>query len=139
MQNKINEFVGKKFIFSTLKYTVLEAKIVNDKAALKTDRRTFVFLESELDVFMTKIKFLEHNTLVKNKDAFVVQSSPLQVEIIAAESNAQKVSNKLMEIFDTLSDNPTDLCFKKAAAMVNVSNSIVNIQMAQIKFSSLKR
>jgi hypothetical protein len=32
--------------------------------------------------------------------------------VIAAENNAVKVSNKLMEIFDVISSNPTDEVYK---------------------------
>lgn len=157
MQNKLNQFIGKKFIFSTLKYKVLEVKIVNQKAAIKTDRRTFVFLESELDDFIEAIRFfevedsklndvvvtspLEVQRIWSSEDEIgkAVQSSPLQAEIVIAESNAQKVSNKLMEVFETLAESPSEETYKKAAAMVNVSNSIVAVQMAQIKFLSLKK
>lgn len=157
MLSKLNQFVGEIFIFSTIKYTVLEVKIVNQKAIIKTDRRTFAFLERELDDFIETIKFLdvEHSKnsatpgekslevqniwSLENEGKKAVQSSPLQVEIIVAESNAQKVSSKLMEVFDSLSESPTEETYKKAAAMVNVSNSIVAVQMAQIKFLSLKK
>ena len=157
MQNKLNQFIGERFIFSTLEYKVLEVKIVNQKAAIKTDRRTFVFLESELDDFMENIKFvdvenfskkvsgpqkeLQVQTIWSQEDhaTEVIKSSPLQAEIVVAESNAQKVSNKLMEVFDSLSETPTEETYKKAAAMVNVSNSIVAVQMAQIRFLSLKK
>jgi len=157
MQNKLNQFVGETFIFSTLKYKVVEVKIVNQKAIIKTDRRTFAFLENELDDFMESIKFLdvensknigvsvEKSLEVQNiwsSDNEVkkaVQSSPLQAEIIVAESNAHKVSCKLMDVFNSLSESPTEETYKKAAAMVNVSNSIVAVQMAQIKFLSLKK
>lgn len=157
MQNKLNQFVGERFSYNTLIYKVLEVKIVNQKATIKTDRRTFVFLESELNDFMEVIKFLEVdisrlNSVVVTSPLEVqkiwssedeigkaVQSSPLQAEIVIAESNAQKVSNKLMEVFETLAESPTEETYKKAAAMVNVSNSIVAVQMAQIKFLSLKK
>lgn len=157
MQNKLNQFVGERFIFSTLEYKVLEVKIVNQKATIKTDRRTFVFLESELDDFMEVIKFVDVENFSKKsiepKKELHVQTiwsqeqniqqvakySPLQAEIVVAESNAQKVSNKLMEVFNLLADSPTEETYKKASAMVNLSNSIVNVQMAQIKFLSLKK
>lgn len=157
MQNKLNQFIGERFIFSTLEYKVLEVKIVNQKATIKTDRRTFVFLESELNEFMEVIKFIDVENFSKKsidpkKEPHVqtiwsqeqnipqvVKTSALQAEIVVAESNSQKVSNKLMEVFDSLADNPTEETYKKASAMVNVSNSIVAVQMAQIKFLSLKK
>jgi 5,10-methylenetetrahydrofolate reductase len=59
-------------------------------------------------------------------------------EIVVAESNAAKVSNKLMEMFEQLADKPTKETYEQATAMVSMANSIVNVQMAQIKFYRLK-
>ena len=157
MQNKLNQFVGVIFSYNTLIYKVLEVKIVNQKATIKTDRRTFVFLESELDDFIEAIKFLEVKTSKltdgsvekslevqkiwssENEGSKEVQLSPLQAEIIVAESNSSKVNAKLMDMFDLLSKKPTEMTFKQASAMVNVSNAIVSVQMAQFKFLSLKK
>lgn len=157
MQNKLNQFLGVRFSYNTLIYKVLEVKIVNQKATIKTDRRTFVFLESELDDFIEAIKFLEVKTSKltdgsvekslevqkiwssENEGSKEVQLSPLQAEIIVAESNSSKVNAKLMDMFDLLSKKPTEMTFKQASAMVNVSNAIVSVQMAQFKFLSLKK
>lgn len=157
MQNKLNQFVGVRFSYNTLIYKVLEVKIVNQKATIKTDRRTFVFLERELDDFTQAIKFLEVKTSKltdgsvekslevqkiwssENEGEKEVQLSPLQAEIIVAESNSSKVNAKLMDMFDLLSKKPTEMTFKQASAMVNVSNAIVSVQMAQFKFLSLKK
>jgi gamma-glutamyl:cysteine ligase YbdK (ATP-grasp superfamily) len=59
-------------------------------------------------------------------------------EIVVAESNAAKVSNKLMEMFEQLAGKPTKETYEQATAMVSMANSIVNVQMAQIKFYRLK-
>lgn len=155
MQNHLNKIAGKTFRYCGQLYKVGETKMVNHKAVIKTDRQTFVKTESELSEFMEDIEFVDAKAfdnvqkfpeggIVPGKEwkpsnEIVLKSSPLQSEIWTAESNAAKVSNKLMEVFNSLADNPTEETFKKAAAMVNVSNSIVNIQMAQIKFLSLKK
>jgi hypothetical protein len=148
MQNLLNKLNGKSFKYCGKTYTVKETKIVNQKAVILTDGQSFVKTNSELEAFMEdieiiKIQQFKDGGLVPKSYVHVseiaVQKSPLQAEIIVAESNAQKVSNKLMEVFETLSNNPTEDTYKKAAAMVNVSNSIINVQMAQIKFLSLKR
>ena len=150
MQNRIDSLVGRSFIFSTLKYKVKKAKIINGNAVIITDRKPFNFYPAEFNDWYRNIQICEDS-----EDKIMVPSkvinewippvkienvpSPLQVEIVVAESNAQKVSNKLMEVFETLAESPTEETYKKAAAMVNVSNSIVAVQMAQIKFLSLKK
>lgn len=160
MQNTINKLNGKSFRYCGKVYTVKSTKIVSYKAVIMTDSSSFVKTESELSAFMDDIEFVKKEDFKVDKSFVstlnpvltaeiqkakeVINSipekiSPLQVEIIAAETATQKVSNKLMEVFESLCDNPTDDTYKKAAAMVNVSNSIVNIQMAQIKYLSLKK
>lgn len=160
MQNTINKLNGKSFRYCGKVYTVKSTKIVNYKAVIMTDSSSFVKTESELSAFMDDIEFVKKDDLKVDKsfvstlnpvltakiqkakevnNSLPEKISPLQVEIIAAETATQKVSNKLMEVFESLCDNPTDDTYKKAAAMVNVSNSIVNIQMAQIKYLSLKK
>lgn len=148
MQNLLNKLSGKAFKYCGKTYTVKETKIVNQRAVILTDGQSFVKINSELEAFMDDIeivKIKKANSIAAAAKSFnqpaevVVKSSPLQAEIVVAESNAQKVSNKLMEVFDMLSDAPTEETYKKAQAMVNVSNSIVAVQMAQIKFLSLKK
>jgi hypothetical protein len=43
-----------------------------------------------------------------------------------------------MEMFEQLADKPTKETYEQATAMVSMANSIVNVQMAQIKFYRLK-
>jgi hypothetical protein len=155
MQNHLNKLNGKTFRYCGMLYKVLDTKIVNYKAVIKTDRQTFVKTESELNAFVDDIEFVKEKLVSpaeklveaimspkkegEESEVFVSKSSVLQAEIIVAESNAQKVTNKLMDVFNELSSNPTDETYKKAQAMVNVSNSIVNLQIAQIKFLMLKK
>jgi hypothetical protein len=143
MQNLLNKLNGKSFKYCGKTYTVKNTKIVNQKGVVLTDSQSFVKTTSELEAFMEDIEFvkLDKKDLLEfiPSNELVAKSSPLQAEIVVAESNAQKVSNKLMEVFNSLADNPSEDTYKKAAAMVNVSNSIVAVQMAQIKFLSLKK
>jgi hypothetical protein len=143
MQNLLNKLNGKSFKYCGKTYTVKNTKIVNQKGVVLTDSQSFVKTNSELEAFMEDIEFvkLDKKDLLEfiPSSELVAKSSPLQAEILVAESNAQKVSNKLMEVFNSLADNPSEDTYKKAAAMVNVSNSIVAVQMAQIKFLSLKK
>lgn len=148
MQKNLNKFNGKAFCYCGKVYVVKNTKIVNYKAVILTDAQSFVKTESELDAFIDDIEFvsLKKNDISAPKsivDMAIIKSTPvknnaLQAEIISAESNSQKVSNKLMKMFDLISDSPTEETYKQAEAMVKISNSIVNIQTAQMKFLSLK-
>jgi hypothetical protein len=144
-------FIGERFIFSTLEYKVQEVKIVNYKAVIKTDRRTFCFLESELDDFMGAIKFVDVESFPSKMqlDAPVLEVQKIWEEnelvpqheavLLDEPSNAHKVSSKLMDVFNDLLDNPSEEVYKKASAMVNVGNSIVNAELAHWKLLTLKR
>jgi hypothetical protein len=152
MQNLLNKIEGKSFKLNGKIFTVRETKIVNQKGVILTDGSSFVKTKSEMEAFLDEIEIIEvlpvksfisggftgGDKYIPSSEV-VVKSSLLQAEIILAESNASKVSNKLMEVFNLLADSPTEETYKKASAMVNVSNSIVNVQMAQIKFLSLKK
>lgn len=147
MQESLNKLIGKSFKYYGKNYVVKSAKIISHNAVISTDSHTFVKTESELEAFMNDVEFFSiKQEVIKNKTFLVPKTesveivpSVLNTGIITAESNAQKVSNKLMDIFEALSESPTEETYRKAAAMVNVSNSIVNVQMAQIKLLSLKK
>jgi hypothetical protein len=148
MQNELNKLNGKSFKYCGKIYTVKETKIVNGKAAILTNGQTFIKSEVQLKAFIEDIEFVKKETIADDSSetkaisAMQLLKQDIKVfnaEVLAAETVAQKLSNKLMEVFDSLSDKPDEATYKKASAMVQVSNSIVNIQVAQIKFLSLKK
>ena len=151
MQSKLNQFKGERFIFSTLEYKVQEVKIVNHKGVIKTDRRTFCFLESELDDFMENVRFIDGESFPsKTQSIFPVPDvreiwnknesvSRHNAVVLAEPTNAQKVSTKLMEVFNDLAASPSEEVYKKATAMVNVGNSIINAEIAHLKLLTLKK
>jgi hypothetical protein len=151
MQSKLNELVDVEFLFSTLIYKVKKVKEVNGKAVIETNRRTFCFLPSELDEWIKNIKILDA-TEVKNKKREVVPApevkvytkevvlvpTALQTEIIKTNELSRRITAKLEDVFNELADGPSDEIYKKAAAMVNTSNAIMNMQVANYKFLTLK-
>lgn len=152
MRSHLNKLSGKCFKYCGINYDVVEVKVVNYKAVIKTNRQIFVKTETEMNAFMDDIEILGKVGAVdvvlstqtakeEWKPAKVVSEAVavFNTEIVAAESAAQKLSNMLMEMFESLAGSPSEDDYKKASAMVNVSNSIVNVQMAQIKFLSLKK
>lgn len=151
MQSILNELVDVEFIFSTLTYKVKKVKEVNGKAVIETDRRTFCFLPSELGDWMANIKILDATDVKKKKREVVpapevkvytkeVVNVPtaLQNEIIKTNELSRRITDKLEAVFNELSDAPGEETYKKAAAMVNASNAIMNMQVANYKFLTLK-
>jgi len=150
MQNKLNQLMNKRFLFENKQFEVLETKIVNYKATILTDRRTFVFFEKELDAFMddiefvkgdkvsfvpakkdidTKTSFLNDNTAKESHDVEIMQSADVQAKMI----------DKLMAVFDEISKNPTEETYKRAKAMVDVSGAVVNVQVLQLRLKMLTK
>ncbi len=156
MQNLLNKFSGKSFKYCGRVYTVNNTKIVNQKAVILTNIQTFSKTLSELEAFIENIVFVKVDKTLpvvnkvvaaaappkeewKPSKEMVAQLTPHIAEIVAAETTAERLSSKLMDVFEELSLNPSETAFKKATAMVGVSNSIINIQLTQMKFWALKK
>jgi hypothetical protein len=87
MELIVSQFVDSIFSYEGKQHKVKSASVVNNRLVVKTDRQTFVKLESEID---------------------------------------------------EISSNPSEEMYKKASAMVAASNAIVNVQLANYKYLTLK-
>jgi hypothetical protein len=91
--------------------TLYRTKIVNGVAVVRTDRQTFSFVPSISEIFFGKDRCLSllNSANVTRKEWIPPQcdSKHLKLRRSAAENNAV-MSNKLMEIFDVISSNPTE-------------------------------
>lgn len=142
----VNELIDKVFTYENKKYKVLSVDVKNQKAIILTDRRTFVFLSGELNDFMDKIIVL--NPSVESLEVFkpigyqkkelVSDMTVLKAEIIHNNAQARRITDKLEIVFNELSVDPKEATYKKARAMVDASNAIVNMQLSNYKFLSLK-
>lgn len=155
MQSKIDQLIGKDFILSKVRYVVKTAKIVTGSFVIVTDKKSWNLYPSEFDGWIESIEIVDHidkkeievqNLYDKTIGKVEANALPMEVvpvvlpaEIISSNEMTAKVSDKLFEMFEALSDNPTESCFKKAKAMVDISNAIVNAQMAQFRFLTLKK
>jgi len=143
MQNKVNQFIGISFVYEKKLHKVESVKIVNHKAVIKTDRQTFVKLESELDDFLEEIDFRELSKLEQKEPWLpakegVREMTVLEAEIIHTNSQSRRITDKLESVFNELAICPKEETFKKAKAMVDASNAIVNMQLANYKYLTLK-
>lgn len=158
MKEKLKLFEDAIFLWNGREYKVMNAKILDHKASIITNRQTFVKYESELDSFINEITFIDKsNTLdssevvVKKeedrkklveetkKEGVVIYQSVHHAEIIGANERALRISEKLESVFDEISAGcADDKLLKKADAMLKVSNAIVNNEMMRFKYLNLK-
>jgi hypothetical protein len=144
MQSKFNQLVGKSFVYKSKFYEVLDVKDVFGKIAIITNGRTFSKLENDFDEFMNEIDFRDLSNLEKKEswipstNEFVKKDHVHHAEIMKANDLSGRMTEKLEAVFDEISNNPSEEIYKKASAMVAASNAIVNVQMANYKYLTLK-
>jgi hypothetical protein len=136
LQQKIDQFYGKKFRYDNKEYAVVDVMIRETKAVIRTDKRTFVFFESELVLFMNCVEFIVNANQVepssKSHNAEVIVSSPPAVK------NVVKVNNKLMEMFDLISVDSNKENIAKAETMVKLSDAMVKNELIRLKLLQIK-
>lgn len=137
ISEKIKQFYGAVFKFEGKEYAVSDCKEKDQKALIFTNRRTFAFYEHDLDDFLLEIVFLEikkENLPVEKPYQAVPELPSIRAEIVSSNERASRISQKLEDMFDKLSDNPTEEVLKQAKAMQDLSNSIVNVETLKFKF-----
>lgn len=142
MQIIIEEFKDSCFLYAFKKHIVKNVKIVNGNAVIKTDRKTFVKTQTELEEFYNDVKFVDEDVVDLNKEyvPVVSENTSLNAEIIQANSLTGRLTNSLEEIFNELAyGDPTDKTYRKAEAMVRATNAIVSVQLANYKYLSLNK
>lgn len=141
MLDIVNELIDKVFSFENKEYKVIEVSVKFQKAVIKTDKRIFVLFPHELEDFMEKITIIdsdvESETFLPSKE-IIDEITPLKAEIIHTNKQSRRITDKLEEVFNELACSPKEETYKKAKAMVDASNAIVNMQLANYKFLTLK-
>lgn len=153
----IKHLQGQEFILSKVRYTVIGLKEVTGRMVIKTDKRIFTFYPSEVEdwlgeiVIVDKVQEVEANDAALyartlSGDAMPVESAVVvskkethNAGILEAINQSQSISNSLASVFAELCGEPSEALYKKAKAMSDMSNSIVNVQMAQYKLLTLKK
>ena len=144
----IEDFQNAAFTYEGKKYVVISAKINSAKAIIKTDKRTFVFLESEFKEFYDAITFVPVLDVKKELNPMQVQpyveitskSTSLHAEVIQANQLSVRLTDSLEEIFREIAyGDPGEKTFRKAEAMVRATNAIVAVQLANYKYLALNK
>lgn len=135
---------GRSFSYCGKEYYCSQVAFKLCRYTIYTDKRTFVKTESEYNAFLDDIKLIQKEKMNQKQPESDTKNTPsvvqsIKAEIIESNSVNKRMSDSLMEVFETLSKNPNDNDFKKADAMVKVANAVVGVQMAQFKYLNLKK
>lgn len=142
MKEKLQQFENKSFVWQKKTYCVKEVFVKNLRAVIITDRRSFVWLESQLDEFIMEIGFFENTNEIAVKEHNMksdITSNALECEIIEQNGLAARLTEKLEGMFDLLEVDSSDQSLKKAKSMVDIANAIVNVQNANYRFLMLRK
>ncbi len=152
MQKEVSELIGKNFEYNSKQYFCTNAKVVSGMVVVITNRQTFNFYKAEFEEFLEEIVFNSSNELKSNSNAIISETNKNEAvlknqrenEVITASviknfSINEQITDKLMNVFNQLDEDPSDEVIKKASAMVMASNAIVSIQTSQFKLLNLKR
>lgn len=157
MNEKIKLFQNSRFLYLGKTFKVLNCRIQDHKAMIFTDRQTFVKYETELDTFLTEVEFIEESSSIakivdseketarteaiseiKSKGEVIVPNV-YHAEIMNANNRAMRISEKLEDVFNSISEGTADeTLIKKADAMVRLSNAIVSNELTRFKYLNLK-
>lgn len=157
MNEKIKLFENSQFMYLGKTFKVMNCKVQYHKAMIFTDRQTFVKYETELDAFLTEIEFITDSSSIakvldEEKETVrteavaeikakgeVILPNVHHAEIMNSNQRAMRISEKLEAVFNEISDGDADeKKLKKAGAMVQLSNAIVNNEMMKFKYLNLK-
>lgn len=135
---------GRSFSYCGKEYHCSQVAFKMGRYTIYTDKRTFIKTESEYNAFLDDIKLIQKKKMSEKQPESDTKNTPsavqsIKAEIIESNSVNKRMSDSLMEVFETLSKEPKEEDFKKADAMVKVANAIVGVQMAQFKYLSLKK
>jgi hypothetical protein len=152
MQKEVSELIGKNFEYNSKQYFCTNAKVVSGMVVVITNRQTFNFYKAEFEEFLEEIVFNSSNELKSNSNAIISETNKNEAvlknqrenEVITASviknfSINEQITDKLMNVFNQLDEDPSDEVIKKASAMVMASNAIVSVQTSQFKLLNLKR
>lgn len=140
LTEKTNQFKGRSFEFEKKRFDVTDVRCDTGRAYIYTlQERTFVKDSGQLDNFLLHVKFLpvgaepepknNQNTKPMTQDVSVVNTSV---------QTADDMTSKMKQMFDVLSDKPTEEDFKKAEGMTKIANAIISVEQTKINYLKLK-
>lgn len=143
MQKELLELIGKNYKKDNQVFFVKDVEIKGTNILVQTDRKSVVIYNTEnaVNEFIDSIEIdvAPRKEYASATDVVVQKPVVHSAEVINAISHSEKMSNSLMSVFDSLNESPSEELYKKAKGLIEVANTVVNVQLAQYKLLTLKR
>lgn len=133
IRSKLESLKGKSFIWKRKPYSVKRAEYRLGKCVVFTTTNYLVFEPLQFEEFFMEIN-IDVEQLTKNNEIMNTEIVPVNTSIEVAGN----ITGKLVEMFNTLSGNPSDDDYKKAEAMSKVAHTIVTVEQTKINLMKLK-
>lgn len=139
---------GCRFKYRGKIYCVKDTEVRFGKNKIQTDLRAFVWDDVQLEDFINEITDLKPITEAvqrppgcnetNNKQNTIMAQSESIAVMNASVASADAMNLKLMDMFNILSENPTEADFKKAEAMSKIVNTVISVEQTKINYLKLK-
>jgi hypothetical protein len=124
---KLQFLYEREFKYQNKVFNCVDVKRTEEKFIVKTKQRSFVFFESEFELFYSSLNFDINKKLpnVKVHDAVVIKEQPICVQVNA----------KLLDMFEQVSniEKPNKELLQKASTMVQLSDAMVKNELLRLK------
>lgn len=124
---KYKEYVGGKYNYEGKNLTIQEIKIVGGKFVVKTDIRTFVFYETDIDNFISDLKDF------KLIEAFKMKKENKEI-VKKTNNDSDKIKNILFDTIEKVIENKEYV--RQANAICNVTSQLINIKKIELRSKS---
>lgn len=147
------DLIGRDFEYAKAQrkhvYKVRDVRMhPGNKIAIYCVSRTFVWTAEQLPAFLSEIRVMDENgpqkqAFVPDKEKITLKQNTMSDVIVQNHADngvsvADKMTNSLMGMFETLAGNPTEADFKKAEAMSKVAHTVISIEQTKIRYLKLK-
>lgn len=141
MEKKLLDLVGKSYRKDGQKFLVKGVEEKGQRINIQTDRKLIVINDFHLNGFLEGIEIIdeEKKVFIPNAGVITVKPHVYEAEIIEVNNRSEKMVDSLMSVFEEFNSKPSEELYKKAKAMSDVANTVVNVQMVQYKFLTLKK
>lgn len=137
--SRLDQLVGEEKSYKGAQITIVSFKEVNQTIVVKTNSRTLVFTQIEIDDFFKDLKDVSE---VQESLPLTVESQSMNVSVNGYQPSAENQTLKasLLSVLEDIKTKPSKKNREKAKAVCDVANTMVNIQKAEIQMiNAIKR
>lgn len=140
LKENLDQLIGKTKVYLGKTIKISKYKTVNETIVVFTDARTYTFTHMEIDDFFKQLKDVEDKKPKNKSLPQTINTSDIVINGYQPSAENKEIKSSLMEVLKAIKTNPDEQTLKKARAVCDVANTMVNIQKAEIQLiNAVKR